>query len=180
MWWIIFFWWTIHECPVNLFCLERLMTGFMLVNLDVCYYVWLLFIRQMNKLNDTSLTAVVFLCQSTFFFFFFSFLADCEPWHLPSRVWLMMMTDTRNPSSFFWSARLNTSVCRTSSTINCQIYWPGNLPHTALSNSARPYHSTWNALYYSWIWESKQYLKLSNHLLSKLWNFGASLKNLIQ
>ncbi|XP_022596600.1 histamine N-methyltransferase-like isoform X2 [Seriola dumerili] len=36
----------------------------------------------------------------------------------------MMIAGTRNPSSFFWSVPLSISVCRTSSTTGCQIYWP--------------------------------------------------------
>ncbi|XP_033966519.1 histamine N-methyltransferase-like isoform X3 [Pseudochaenichthys georgianus] len=44
-----------------------------------------------------------------------------------------MITGTRNPSSFFWSAPPSISVCRTSSTTRCQIYWPGEIDLEMLS-----------------------------------------------
>lgn len=50
--------------------LESLVTGFMPVKEYIkmyCMYVWLLFIRQMNKWNYTSPSVVVYLFQAALF-----------------------------------------------------------------------------------------------------------------
>lgn len=51
-----------------------------------------------------------------------------SPWSRHSRPCLSMTTGTRGPLSCFWSAPPSISVCRTSSTISCQTYWPGDFP----------------------------------------------------
>lgn len=51
---------------------------------------------------------------------------DPSPWSRHSKPWLSMTTATRRPSSCFWSAPPSISVCRISSTISCQTYWPGD------------------------------------------------------